>query len=71
MLVYQSFNSGRLDERYEEIAHIFHALKKARERQSKAAKCHVRADGPKLVNLLIQPKAALRRGYELSLETCF
>ena len=71
MLVYQSFNSGRLDERYEEIAHIFHALKKARERQSKAAKCHVRADGPKLVNFLIQPKAALRRGYELSLETCF
>ena len=31
IMVFQSFNSGRLDERYEEIAHIFKALKQARE----------------------------------------
>ena len=31
IMVFQSFNSGRLDERYEEICHIFKALKKARE----------------------------------------
>ena len=31
ILVFQSFNSGRLDERYGEIEHIFKTLKKSRE----------------------------------------
>ena len=38
IMVFQSFNSGRLDERYEEIDHIFKALKKAREMWKKRTK---------------------------------
>ena len=38
IMVFQSFNSGRLDERYEEIDHIFKALKKAREMWEKRTK---------------------------------
>ena len=37
IMVFQSFNSGRLDERYEEIDHIFKALKKARETWGKTS----------------------------------
>ena len=38
IMVFQSFNSGRLDERYEEIEHIFKALKKSREMSEKKRK---------------------------------
>jgi len=38
IMVFQSFNSGRLDERYEEIEHIFKALKKSREMWEKKRK---------------------------------
>ena len=37
-MVFQSFNSGRLDERYEEIEHIFKALKRSREMWEKKRK---------------------------------
>ena len=36
MLVFQSFNSGRLDERREAVEHVFKVLKEAREIAAKA-----------------------------------